>query len=104
MRLKVTARDDDPARLKWLELYDENGALTDRQRCDGDCAQALGDAGAARLVMLRVVGEFDEHHIQSERYSLTLEFVTPGQEGELYDDDPEVTDDSGDDDSGACGC
>ena len=104
MRLKVSARDDDPARLKWLELYDETGALADRQRCDGDCAQALGEAGAARPVTLRVTGDFDENHVQSERYSLALEFVTPGQEGELYDDDPEGADDSGDDDNGGCGC
>ncbi|HPM77766.1 MAG TPA: matrixin family metalloprotease [bacterium] len=102
MRVKATVADDHPERFKRLELYDADGHRLGAERCDGDCAQALGEAGDERIVSLRVTGEFDEHAVQPERYHLTIEQVAPGDEGELTDDD-ETTGDDDDDDDG-CGC
>ena len=108
-RLKLSVQDNSPARYKSLELYDAQGAQVDQQNCIGVCAQALGEAGAARQVSLRVTGDFDHHHVESARYSLTFEQVLPGQEGDLFDDDtyPTGDDDTGSgggDNGGGCGC
>lgn len=103
-RLKVTVQDENAARYKLLELYDENENLLDQQRCDGDCAQALGQAGDERSVYLRIYGDYDQYNIRSAKYSVALAQVQPGQEGELTDDDGIAGDDDDDDDSGGCGC
>jgi len=102
-RLKVTVTDQDAERFKYLELY-ENGEMVDQQRCDGDCAQALGQAGAARSVVLRVHGDYDNHAVQAEQYDLLLEPVLPGQEGQLTDDDNGDEPVGDDDDDDGCGC
>ena len=93
-RIKITAQDDRSDRAKYFELYEENGELVDREFCLGDCAQALGEAGAARAVYLRVDGDFDNRHITDELYNLLIEQILPGEEGDLHDDDVPVDDDT----------
>ena len=103
LRLKVTVFDESSVRFKYLELYDVKENLIGRERCDGDCAQALGEAGEERLVTLRVYGDFDNHAVETALYSLVLEQVAPGEEGELTDDDGPAGGDD-DDDGNRCGC
>jgi Matrixin len=105
-RLKVTVVDEEPGRYKSLELYGADGAPLDRQPCDGDCAQALGEAGAERIVNLRIHGDFDNHAIDTAQYGFALDQVVPGEEGELTDDDEPASGDDDDDDSGGrcAGC
>jgi MYXO-CTERM domain-containing protein len=99
MRLKLTVTDESPKRYKSLELRDLDGNLVDQQRCDGDCAQALGDAGAERRVALVIRGDFDEHQVETTRYTIRLKQVLPGDEGPLTDDDG-----GDDDDDSGRGC
>lgn len=104
MRAKATIADERADRFKRLELYDADGNRVGRERCDGDCAQAFGEAGEARTVYLRVTGEFDEHAVQAETYDLLIEQVAPGEEGELTDDDEPDESGGDDDDDAGCGC
>lgn len=103
-RLKVTVADESAGRFKALELYDVQGNLLGRERCDGDCAQALGEAGPKRPVTLRIHGGFDSHAVETARYSVLLEEVVPGEEGELTDDDTGFDDDDDDNDRACGGC
>lgn len=86
-RLKLIVTDESPDRYKRLELYDLQNNLVDEQDCIGDCAQALGEAGEARRVALRITGGFDHHTVETARYDIRFAQVKPGDEGNLTDDD-----------------
>jgi hypothetical protein len=101
-RLKLTVTDESGQRFKRLALYDLYNNLIEEQPCYGDCAQALGQAGAEQRVALLIRGDYDDNRLQTERYSFAVEQVLPGQEGELSDDDLPSGDD--DDHPRACGC
>jgi len=103
-RVKLLVADNLTKRYKSLELYDVNGNLLDRQRCDGDCAQALGEAGEERRLALLIQGDFDNHPIESQLYGFEIQFVDPGQEGDLYDDEDGGGENSNPADRRGCGC
>lgn len=104
-RLKLIVADESPERYKRLELYDLQGDRVDEQDCHGDCAQVLGEAGAARRVALRILGGFDNHGVETARYTVRFKQVLPGDEGQLSDDDSvDETDDADSGGGNRCGC
>ncbi len=98
-RVKVLLRDEDSWRPKTIYLGDRSGEILDSGTCIGDCNVALGDPtepdaqgldGETRDVTKRVIairGEFDENSISTAQYAIKVEYVNPGEEGELFDDD-----------------
>ena len=97
-RVKVEVLDEDLLRFKMITMTDARGNVLDQQRCDGDCAVALGDAFAEeRTINVALSGEYDQQAVSTAGYDLRIQFVDPGQEGELYDDDDG-------DGPGGCGC
>ncbi len=101
-RVKALIRDEDRQRPKVILLTDGSGEILDSANCFGDCNVALGEPVDSDIeaffgksndrvkLALGVSGNYDDNPITTDQYAIKVEFVDPGDEGELFDDDDQV--------------